>query len=76
MIIPFRVGRKSNGEDQFIDLSEIPLLMISYGEESTLNFLFQHICNIEYPDKSSNYLATNTRRLKQWGRIHNNLSSV
>lgn len=72
MIIPFKVGKNSNGEDQFIDLSETPLLMVSYGDESTLNTLFQNICTIDYLDKSSNYLATNSRRLQQWGEINSN----
>ena len=69
MIIPFKVGRNSNGEDQFIDLSEIPLLMISFSDETLLSLLFQNIRGIDYPYKGGNYIATNTRRLKHWGEI-------
>ncbi len=67
MIIPFRIGKNSSGEDQFVDLSELSLLMMSYSEEHVLNDFFQKIYLATYPYKESNYLITNSRRLKLWG---------
>jgi hypothetical protein len=67
MIIPFRIGKNSSGEDQFVDLSELPLLMMSYSEEHVLNEFFQKIYLETHPFKASNYFITNSRRLKLWG---------
>ncbi|MEI7474800.1 MAG: hypothetical protein WCK67_08470 [bacterium] len=63
MIIPFKVGKNSNAEDQFIDLSDVPLLMISYCEEGNLNMVLQEINQIEYPYKQANYFITNSKRI-------------
>jgi hypothetical protein len=67
MIIPFTIGKNSSGEDQFVDLSELPLLMMSYSEENVLNDFLQKIYLTKYPYKEANYFITNTRRLKLWG---------
>ena len=67
MIIPFKIGKNSNGEDQHIDLSDIPLLMMSYSDEKILNNVFQKLYLLQYPYKGANYIITNSRRLKLWG---------
>ena len=67
MIIPYIIGKNSNGENQHIDLCEIPLLMISYSNEDNLNNIFKQVYLHEYPYKGTNYLITNTRRLELLG---------
>ena len=67
MIIPFKIGKNSNGEDQHIDLSDIPLLMMSYSDEKILNNVFQKLYLLQYTYKGANYIITNSRRLKLWG---------
>ena len=66
MNIPLIIGKNSNGEDQSIDLDTVPMLMVSYCEETQINRIFQSIHAIEYPHKPLNYLITNTRRLGEW----------
>jgi hypothetical protein len=66
MLIPFKIGKNSNGDDQYIDLSEIPLLMVSYSDEHILNEVFQKLQFLQYPYKGANYVITNSRRLKLW----------
>ena len=73
MNIPLLIGKNSNGEDQFLDLTEIPLLMISYYDEKQLNLIFSRILKIEYPHMGFNYLITNTRKLKEWKLDFNNV---
>ena len=69
MIIPFKVGKNSDAEDQFIDLSDMPLLMISYCEEEKLNNVLQAMNRIDYRYKQSNYIIANSKRLRLNGHI-------
>ena len=66
MKIPLIIGKNSNGEDQSIDLVKVPLLMVSYCEETQINEIFHRIQDLQYPNKPFNYLITNTRRLSEW----------
>ena len=64
-MIPLLIGKKSNGEDRFLDLSQTSLLMISYCEEKQVDKLFKDIQNLDYPYKGLNYFMTNSRRLRE-----------
>ena len=64
-MIPLLVGKNSNGEDRFLDLSQTSLLMISYCEEKQVDKLFKDIQNLDYPYKGLNYFMTNSRRLRE-----------
>jgi len=64
-MIPLLVGKNSNGEDRFLDLSQTSLLMISYCEEKQVDKLFRDIQNLDYPYKALNYFMTNSRRLRE-----------
>ncbi len=66
MIIPFIIGKASNGNNQLIDLAVAPLLMLSYCNENQLRIFIQQL-NIAVKDyKAVFYFATNSKRLEQW----------
>lgn len=56
------IGKSSNGEEHFIDLKEIPLLMISYCDEAQLTKTFSQFANFG----SQHYLISSTRRISQF----------
>jgi len=64
-MIPLLIGKNSNGEDRFLDLSNIALLMVSYCEEKQISAVFKHIQGIVYPNKQFNYVIANSRRLNE-----------
>ena len=58
------IGKNSVGEDQYIDLTKIPVLIISYCEEEHLKFIFKQFNSFDFINK--NYLIANTRFFKEW----------
>jgi hypothetical protein len=62
MKIPLLIGKNSSGKNQFVDLSEVPVLMVSYCNENQLNSLFG-----QFNLYDGNYIITNSRRLARWG---------
>ena len=61
MKIPLLIGKNSSAEQVAIDLSLIPLLMISYFHEIQLTNLLS-----QFTKSKKNYFATNSRRLNNW----------
>jgi hypothetical protein len=59
--IPLLIGKNSSAEQVAIDLSLVPLLMISYFHENQLTNLLS-----QFTKSKKNYFATNSRRLKHW----------
>jgi hypothetical protein len=64
MKIPILIGRDSAGENQFIDLSNIPILMISHCDEMQLTSIFSQFGLFE--SSTRHYLITNTRYFNSW----------
>ena len=58
------IGKNSDGEDQYIELTKIPVLIISYCEEEHLKFIFKQFNSFDFINK--NYLIANTRFFKEW----------
>jgi hypothetical protein len=58
------IGKDSSGADQYIDLSKIPILIISYCEEKQLKYIFSQFNLFDLVNK--NYVITNTRFFKDW----------
>ncbi len=61
MKYPFSIGKNSSAEQVAIDLSLVPLLMISYFHENQLTNLLS-----QFTKSKKNYFVTNSRRLKHW----------
>ena len=61
MKIPLLIGKNSSAEQVAIDLSLVPLLMISYFHENQLTNLLS-----QFTKSKKNYFVTNSRRLKMW----------
>lgn len=67
MGVPFILGKNSNGEDQLIDLCEVPLLMISFSNENYLMDVLRQICLSKEILDTDRYLLTSSRRLNLLG---------
>jgi len=59
------IGKNSDGEDQYIELTKVPVLIISYCEEVQLKSIFSQFNLFDFVNK--NYLISNTRYFKDWG---------
>jgi len=59
------IGKNSDGEDQYIDLRKVPVLIISYCEEEQLKSIFNQFNSFDFLNK--NYLISNSRFFKNWG---------
>ena len=59
------IGKNSDGEDQYIDLTKVPVLIISYCEDEQLRYIFSQFDSFDFVSK--NYLIANTRFLNDWG---------
>jgi hypothetical protein len=59
------IGKNSDGKDQYIDLTKVPILIISYCEEEQLKSIFSQFIFFNFVNK--NYLIANTRFFKDWG---------
>ena len=66
MLIPLNIGKNSNGENQLIDLANIPLLMISYCEEKQLVNIFSQLQSLSYPFKQNDFYISSIRKCKTW----------
>ena len=64
MKIPLLIGKDSAGKNQFIDLSDIPVLMISHCDEMQLTSIFSQFGLFESSTRP--YLITNTRYFNTW----------
>lgn len=64
MSLRLLIGKNSQGENQFIELNEIPVLMISYCNEEQLSFIFEQFGNQKNVRK--NYIITNSRFFQKW----------
>jgi hypothetical protein len=64
MKIPLLIGKDSAGKNQFIDLSDIPVLMISHCDELQLTSIFSQFGLFE--SSTRHYLITNTRYYNIW----------
>jgi hypothetical protein len=64
MKIPLLIGKDSTGKNEFIDLSDIPVLMISHCDEMQLTSIFSQFGLIE--SSTRHYLITNTRYYNTW----------
>lgn len=72
MKIPFAIGLNSNNEPQYIDLAQVPLLMVSYSFTNELQRYFSQISNaqpagfsdgITAAEQAGNFLIANSRHL-------------
>ena len=59
------IGKNSDGKDQYIDLTKVPVLIISYCEDEQLRYIFSQFDSFDFVNK--NYLIANTRFLNDWG---------
>ncbi len=64
MSISLLIGKNSQGEIQFIELKNIPILMISYCNEEQRSFIFQQFGKGVSVHK--HYIITNSRFFKKW----------
>ena len=70
MVLPLLIGKNSSGDNVIIDISMMPILMISYCNEEQLGLIFKQFNGQD--DLSKNYLISNSRRFYYWGysKIH------
>ena len=64
MSIQLLIGKNSDGENQYIEMNKVPVLMISYCNEDQLSFIFQQLGKQVLNHK--NYIITNSRYFKKW----------
>lgn len=64
MSIKLLIGKNSGGENQYIEMKHIPVLMISYCDEGQLASIFSQFGQHSFSQK--NYIITNTRLFQQW----------
>lgn len=62
MKVPLLIGKNSSAEQVAIDLSLVPLLMISYLHANQLTNLLS-----QFTKSKKNYFVANSKRLKNWG---------
>ncbi len=70
MIIPFNIGKNSNGQQQTIDLAKTSLLMISYSEEASLFNAFTQIDAAQYSFKDFNYIISSLKNSAEWNNLN------
>ena len=58
------IGKDSAGKNQFIDLSEVPVLIVSFCDENQLTSIFSQFGVFE--SSTRHYLITNTRYFNIW----------
>ena len=58
------IGKDSAGKNQFIDLSEVPVLIVSFCDENQLTSIFSQFGVFE--SSTRHYLITNTRYYNTW----------
>ncbi|MDO8997440.1 MAG: hypothetical protein Q7U77_12500 [Sediminibacterium sp.] len=64
MKIPFAIGLNSSNEPQYIDLAQVPLLMVSYTDSKELQRYFSQITGgITAAELAGNFLIANSRHL-------------
>ncbi len=61
------MGKNSSGEDQYLDVESIPLLICSYSNEEQLDQFFIQLGQLSKSNENSCYLITNTRLFNKWG---------
>ena len=61
--MPILIGKNSNGVDQFFDLAQMPLLMISYFDEKQVDRIFLNIIKTIIQKNGIIYLITTTRKI-------------
>jgi hypothetical protein len=61
---PLLIGKDSAGKNQFIDLSEVPVLIVSFCDENQLTSIFSQFGVFE--SSTRHYLITNTRYFNLW----------
>ena len=66
MLIPLIIGKNSYGENQSIDLVNVPLLMISYCEEDQLKNIFSQLAYLTYPFKQNDFYIVLLRKYNAW----------
>ena len=66
MLIPLIIGKNSNGENQIIDLAEMPLLMVSYCRTEQLQSLYSQLQSLQYPFKQKDYYISSKRKYTSW----------
>ena len=66
MLIPLIIGKNSNGENQMIDLAEMPLLMVSYCHTEQLQSLYIQLQSLQYPFKQKDYYISSKRKCTSW----------
>jgi hypothetical protein len=66
LIIPFYIGKNSNGHRQMIDLADTSVMMISYSEAHSLLNAFAAIDAANYPYKDFNYIIANSKNSSAW----------
>lgn len=66
MIIPFIIGKTSNGDNQLIDLADTSLLIVSFCSEEQLETVIEQLCRAVKDYQYLFYFLTNSRRLSQW----------
>jgi hypothetical protein len=64
MSVKILIGKNSLGENQYIELKEVPILMISYCDEDQLTSIFSQFGL--YSPLNKYYLITNSRLFKKW----------
>jgi len=59
------IGKSSAGENQYIEMKDVSILMISYCDENQLSSIFSQFGLLQTGNKY--YLITNTRQFNNWG---------
>ena len=67
MLIPLIIGKNSTGENQMIDLAEMPLLIVSYFRTEQLQSLYAQLQSLQYPFKQKDYYISSKRKCTSWG---------
>lgn len=73
MIIPLLIGKNSNGEDKYIDLAAISLLMVSYSRDNQLTEVISRLLQLNSYYKEKNYIIATSKIIQQNQHINNDV---
>ncbi|WP_026769112.1 hypothetical protein [Asinibacterium sp. OR53] len=73
MTIPFVIGKNSNGEDKYIDLAAISLLMVSYSKDNQLTEVVGRLLQLNCDRNQMNYIIATSKIVQQNLHINNDV---
>jgi len=76
MTIPFVIGKNSNGEDKYIDLAAISLLMVSYSKDNQLTEVVGRLLQLNCSRNQKNYIVAKPKSIGQGQQLNKDVVFV